>query len=181
MPALRSPEDLLVTELKQIYSAERQLSRAIPKLRKQVASDHLGEALDKRREQGSTLMERLDEIFEEMETSKGRPKNVAVEGLLEDANQEVEEVQDKKLVDPVLLASMQKIEHYCIAAWGTARSMGDLLKRESVVKTMEEVLAEGKRFDQEMTDLAEKEVNPAMLEEDGEDAQQGGRKGRKSH
>src|SRR3954465_4764492 len=163
MPVPRSPEDLLTTELKEIYSAERQLTRALPKLQKQVASERLREMLNKRRDQGTALIEQLDEIFEEMEVSKGRVKNVAAEGLLEDMNQHIEEIKEEKLLDPVLLASLQKVEHYCIAAWGTAAAMGRLMNQQSVVKTMEHVLDEGKRYDEEMTELAEQEVNPAML------------------
>lgn len=173
MTALRSPDDILATELKEIYSAERQLSRVIPKLTKKVASDHLREMLEQRREQGAELIEQLDEAFESMQVSKARPKNVAAEGLLEDANQRLEEVEDEKLIDPVLIASLQKIEHYCIAAWGTAASMGRLLGQEQVVKTMERVLDEGKQFDVEMTRLAESEVNPRMLKEgDSDDAEE---------
>src|SRR5215218_8248247 len=162
MPAPRSPEDLLTTELKEIYSAERQLTRVLPKLQKRVASERLREMLNKRRDQGTALIEQLDQIFEEMEVSKGRHKNVAAEGLLEDMNQHIEEIEEK-LLDPVLLASLQKVEHYCIAAWGTAASMGRLMGQQTVVKSMEKVLEEGKQFDNELTELAEQEVNSAML------------------
>jgi ferritin-like metal-binding protein YciE len=178
MPAPRSPEDLLTTELKEIYSAERQLTRVLPKLQKRVASERLREMLDKRRDQGSALIEQLDQIFEEMEVSKGRHKNVAAEGLLEDINQHVEEIKEEKLLDPVLLASLQKVEHYCIAAWGTAASMGRLMSQQSVVKTMEKVLDEGKQFDNELTELAEQEVNPAML--DGGEEEDDGNKGKRA-
>jgi ferritin-like metal-binding protein YciE len=171
MPVPRSPEDLLTTELKEIYSAERQLTRALPKLQKQIASERLREMLNKRRNQGTALIEQLDEIFEEMEVSKGRVKNVAAEGLLEDMNQHVEEIKEEKLLDPVLLASLQKVEHYCIAAWGTAASMGRLMGQQAVVETMEKVLEEGKQFDNDLTELAEQEVNPAMLD-GGEDQEQ---------
>jgi ferritin-like metal-binding protein YciE len=181
MPTLRSPEDILVTELKEIYSAERQLSRALPRLAKRVTSDRLREKLDERREQGAALLEELDAAFEDMDVGKSRLKNVAAEGLLEDVNEHLEEIKDDKLLDPVLLASVQKIEHYCIAAWGTAASVARLLGQEKVTKTMERVLGEGKRFDQEMTSLAEDEVNPTMLAEGegSEDEQEpGGRKSR---
>ena len=171
MPAPRSAEDLLQTEMKEIYSAERQLTRALPKLQKLVASERLREMLNRRRDQGTELLGQLDEIFEEMEVRKGRVKNAAAEGLIEDMNQHVEEINDQKLLDPVLLASMQKVEHYCIAAWGTAAAMGRLTNQQSVVKTMERVLDEGKRFDDEMTKLAEQEVNPAMLA-NGKDQEQ---------
>jgi ferritin-like metal-binding protein YciE len=182
MRSMRSPQEMLATELREIYSAERQLSRALPRLAKQVSFDRLREMLDQRREQGATLIEQLDDAFEEMGVSKGRQKNVAAEGLIEDMTQHLDAVDDERFRDPLLLASMQKIEHYCIAAWGTAAAMGRLLKQQKVVQAMEQVLNEGKEFDNEMTKLAEEEVNPRMIEgadgeeEDGdeEEEQQGG-------
>lgn len=179
MPAPRGPEDILTTELKEIYSAERQLTRAIPKLARRVRHPRLKEMLEKRREQGEALIGELDAAFEEMEVTKSRPKNVAAEGLLEDINEHMQEIQEERLLDPVLLASMQKVEHYCIAAWGTAKSMGRLLGEDRVIRTMERVLEEGKRFDEELTHIAESEVNPAMLAvEEGPDGQDGRGKGR---
>jgi ferritin-like metal-binding protein YciE len=158
---------MLVTELKEIHSAERQLSRALPRLAKQASSDSLREMLEQRREQGTVLVERIEDALEEMQTTKGRHKNVAAEGLIEDMQQHLGEVEDDRLVDPLLLASIQKIEHYCIAAWGTAKSMGQLLGAKKVVETMEEVLEHGKEFDNQMTRLAEEEINPQMLDEGG--------------
>jgi len=179
MPAPRGPEDILTTELKEIYSAERQLTRAIPKLTRRVSHPKLKEMLERRREQGEQLIEELDATFEEMEVTKSRPKNVAAEGLLEDINEHLEEIKDEKLLDPVLLASIQKVEHYCIAAWGTAKSMGRLLGEDRVIQTMERVLDEGKRFDEELTQIAESEVNPAMLaSEEGEEQEDSGGKSR---
>ena len=177
MATPRTPKDILTTELKEIYSAERQLSRAIPKMVRKVQSDRLKEALGRRKDQGAQLIEALDQAFEEMEVTKARPKNVAAEGLIEDLNEHMEEIKDEKLLDPVLLAGVQKLEHYCIAAWGTARSMGRLLGEERVIETMERVLEEGKQLDEELTRLAEEELNPAMLEvQEGGDAEQSGRK-----
>jgi len=118
MPTPKSAEDLLQTELKEIYSAERQLTRALPKLQKLVASERLREMLNRRRDQGTELLGQLDEIFEEMEVRKGRVKNAAAEGLIEDMNQHVEEIDDEKLLDPVLLASLQKVEHCCLGHCG---------------------------------------------------------------
>jgi hypothetical protein len=71
-----------------------------------------------------------------------------------------------------VLAAVQKTEHYCIAAWGTAAALARLLDEDEVVRTMEQVLDEGKRFDEEMTKLAEEEINPRMIEggeEEGEE------------
>jgi ferritin-like metal-binding protein YciE len=164
MAGLRSAEQVLANELKEIYSAERQLSRALPRLAKKVQSERLRDMLEERREQGAILIERLDDTLEQMQVSKSRQKNSAAEALIEDMTQHMEEVDNEMLLDPLLLASVQKIEHYCIAAWGTAAAMGRLLGQDKVVKTMEQVLNEGKRFDEQMSQLAEKELNPRMLD-----------------
>ncbi|PTQ12016.1 hypothetical protein CLG96_05395 [Sphingomonas oleivorans] len=161
--APKTAQDILVKELKEIYSAERQLSRAVPKLVKKIGSEPLRAKLDERREQGARLVEELDNVFEEMDVTRARPKNVAVEGLIEDINLHVEEIQEPTLLDSELLAAVQKVEHYCIAAWGTSASLGRLLGEQQTVQVMERALEEGKRFDQDLTDLAEKEINPAML------------------
>jgi ferritin-like metal-binding protein YciE len=184
MPVPHSPDDILATELKEIYSAERQLIRTLPKLSKRVQNPRLKEMLDTRREQGENLVNELDETFDSMEVTKSRPKNVAAEGLLEDLNQHLEEIQDDKMIEPLLIAGIQKVEHYCIAAWGTARSMGRLLGEERVVRSMDRVLGEGRQLDDELTRLAEEEVNPAMLEggEAGQDAGKGrGSEGARAH
>ena len=177
--AIKSPQDLLTQEVKEIHSAERQLSRAIPTLAKAAGSEKLREMLQRRREQGAILMEALDEALEEMQVSKGRVKNVAIEGLIEDATQHVEEIEDEKMLDAALIGAVPKVEHYCIAAWGTTRSMSQLFGQQKVVEAMERALEEGKRYDEELTQLAESEVNPAMLEsgDGGEGEEEGEEEG----
>src|SRR3954470_1039218 len=169
MPALRSAEDLLAMELKQIHSAERQLSRALPRLAKQLDSDRLREMLDRRREQGAGLIERIEDALEEMQTTKARQKNIVAEALIEDINEHLGDIEEGAMTDAFILAAVQKTEHYCIAAWGTAAALARLLDEDEVVQAMEQALEEGKRLDAEMMKLAEEEINPRMIEEDEED------------
>ena len=169
MPALSSPEDLLALELKQIHSAERQLSRALPRLARQVDSDRLREMLDRRREQGAGLIERIEDALEEMQTAKARQKNIVAEALIEDVNEHLGDIEEDAMIDAFVLAAVQKTEHYCIAAWGTAAALARLLDEDEIVQTMEQALDEGKRLDAEMTKLAEEEINPRMLDEDEQD------------
>jgi ferritin-like metal-binding protein YciE len=171
MPAPKTAQDILVTELKEIHSAERQLSRVVPKLSRALSSQALKDALQARREQGAGIIEELDAIFEEMGVTKARPKSVAAEGLIEDMNEHLEEIDNTALLDAVLLGAVQKLEHYCIAAWGTSASLGRLLNQPAVVTLMERLVGEGKRDDEALTQLAESEINPAMIadEEAGED------------
>src|SRR5215204_729345 len=168
MPTLNSPQDVLAYELKAIHSAERQVSRALPRLMKKISSDQLREMLEKRLEQGSTLMEEIDDVLEELEAPKARPRNLAAEGLIAEAGDLLEEAQEESLVDPLILASVQKLEHYCIAAWGTAAAFARLLEQDKAVNAMERALAEGKRLDEKLTELAESEVNTTMMQGSGE-------------
>jgi ferritin-like metal-binding protein YciE len=172
MPKPKTAQDILVTELKEIHSAERQLSRAVPKLSRKLANETFKQKLEERRTQGEQVIEELDRIFDKMGVTKARPKNVAAEGLIEDMNEHLEEIDDPKLLDPTLVGAIQKLQHYCIAAWGTTASLGRLLGEQDVVKLMERLLDEGKRMDEELTQLAESEINPAMLETEGQDSEE---------
>ncbi|HEX8445456.1 MAG TPA: DUF892 family protein [Sphingomonas sp.] len=163
MPKPKTAQDILVTELKEIHSAERQLSRAIPKLSRAIQSEDLKTRLQERRDRGATAIEELDAIFDAMEVTKARPKNVAAEGLIEDMNEHLAEIDQPALLDAVLLGAVQKLEHYCIAAWGTSASLGRLLGQQPVVDLMDRLLDEGKRLDEQLTQLAESTVNPAMM------------------
>jgi ferritin-like metal-binding protein YciE len=164
MPALNTPQDVLAYELKVIHSAERRVSRALPRLMKKVSSDQLRQMLEKRLEQGSSLMEEINDVLEELEAPKARPRNVAAEGLIAEATDLLEEAQEESLVDPLVLGSVQKLEHYCIAAWGTAAALGRMLEQDKAVEAMERALKEGKRLDDELTELAESEINPTMMQ-----------------
>jgi ferritin-like metal-binding protein YciE len=166
--------ELLVLELQEIHSAESQLTRALPRLSKAVESDKFRKMLDTRLAQGERLIQDIETALEEMEESPGRKKNVAAEGLINDAREHVQEIAEGPALDAVLIASVQKTEHYCIAAWGTARSIGQALGQKTVVKSMERALKEGKTLDEDLTQLAEREVNPALLalssdEDEGEE------------
>lgn len=164
MPQIKTPNDLLAKSLKEIHAAERQLVRELPRLIKIVQHDRLRPMLERRREMADQLVEDLDEIFDEIDVRAGRAKNHTAEGLIADVHEHLEEIQNPAMRDAALIGGVQKVLHYCIAAWGTTRSMGQLLGQKRVVEVMSRVLDEGKRMDQELTDLAEREVNPKMLE-----------------
>lgn len=178
------PHELLLTELREIHSAESQLTRALPRLTKAVESDTVRQMFERRLEEGQRLLEELDAAFEEMEASRGRKKNPAAEGLIADAQDHVQEIERGPALDAVLIGAIQKTEHYCIAAWGTAKAFAAALGEQTVVRAMERALEEGKRFDEELTRIAVDEVNPAMLAEgeaeldEEEEPRRGGGRGR---
>jgi|GEM_PF-3134138 len=179
------PMELLHTELAEIYSAENQLVKTAPRLSRAVQSETLREMLDRRVEQAEQLIEDIEGVFEEMGHALPRKKNVAAEGLLKDALQHVQEIAKGPALDAVLIGAAQKLEHYCIAAWGTSRAFAQALEEQTTVEVMERVLEEGKALDEELTELAESEINPAMLEageeemeeEDDQPRRRSGRRG----
>ena len=177
--------ELLVLELQGIHNAETQLSRVLPRLAKAAKSEKLQQMLEQRQEEGERILQQIDPVFDELDASPGRRKNVAAEGLINDVREHVQEIESGPALDAVLTAGIQKIEHYCIAAWGTARSLAEAVQQQTVVKAMERALNEGKNVDQQLTQLAEDEITPALLSggsgeegeesEDQEQAQRGGR------
>lgn len=162
---ITKPQDMLTVELREIYSAERQLSRALPRLQKAAQADTVKECLQVRRDQGEGLIEDVDAVFDELGISKGRQKNFAMEGLIEEAQGLLESIKDEKMNDAAIIAAVQKMEHYCMAAWGTVAAVGKAMGSEKTEKVFQKALSEGKDLDKKMTEIAVKEINPAMLKE----------------
>jgi ferritin-like metal-binding protein YciE len=158
--------ELLVLEMQEIHNAESQLARAMPRFVKAVESEKLQQMLETRLEQGAQLIQDIETSLEEMEQSPGRKKNVAAEGLINDMREHIQEIEAGPALDAVLIAAIQKTEHYCIAAWGTARSLAQALGNKTTVKAMERALKEGKALDEQLTQLAEQEITPQLLAEE---------------
>ena len=156
--------ELLVLELQEIHSAESQLARVLPRLSRAVQSNSLRQMLEQRQNEGERVLKDVESGLEEMEESPGRKKNVAAEGLINDIREHVQEIEAGPALDAVLIAAMQKTEHYCIAAWGTTKALAQATGQKSVVKAMERALKEGKALDERLTQLAESEVTPALLQ-----------------
>ncbi len=165
-----SGSELIVLELQEIHSAESQLARVLPRLAKAVESDTLREMIEERLVEGETLIADVESALEELEASPGRKKNVAAEGLINDAREHVQEIAAGPALDAVLIGAIQKTEHYCIAAWGTVRALAQANGLKDAVKAMERALKEGKAYDERLTQLAEKEVTPALLALESQDA-----------
>ena len=147
----------------EIHSAESQLSRVLPRLMKAVESETFRSALEERLTQGERLISEVEAALEELDATPGRKKNVAAEGLINDAREHVQEIASGPSLDAVLLAAIQKTEHYCIAAWGTVKAIGAALGEKEVVKSMDRALKEGYKLDEGLTKLAETELMPAVL------------------
>jgi ferritin-like metal-binding protein YciE len=181
LPSKESPDatELLILELQEIHSAESQLSRVLPRLSKALDSEELGTLMEERLAEGELIIKEIEAVFDEMGESPGRKKNVAAEGLINDAREHVQEIEAGPALDAVLIGAMQKTEHYCIAAWGTAKALAQAVGQKAATRAMERALKEGGPFDEQLTKLAAEEITPALLaaaqSEDGEAGTNGGK------
>ncbi len=174
-PQKESPDinELLVLELQEIHSAESQLSRVLPRLAKVVESDTLRQMLEDRLTEGERILKEVDGALGELDETPGRKKNVAAEGLINDAREHVQEIQAGPALDAVLIGAVQKTEHYCIAAWGTAKALAQAVGQKTATKAMERALKEGKARDEQLTQLAEQEVMPALMSQESAEGEEG--------
>lgn len=168
---------LFVEELRDLYSAENQLLKALPKMAKGASSDELKQALEDHLEQTEGQIERLEEIFEGLgESPKGKTCK-AMKGLVEEGSEILEEEGDASVLDAGIIAAAQKVEHYEIASYGTVRTWAKLLGEDEAAELLQETLDEEGEADKLLNKLAMEIVNPEALSE-GAAAETAGSRGR---
>lgn len=155
---------LLEEELKDIYSAEKQLLKALPKMAKKASSDELRAALAEHLVVTEGQVTRLEEVFEALGKTAKAKTCKAMQGLIEEATELMEEDADDAVLDAGLIAAAQKVEHYEIASYGTVRTWANLCGKEDAAELLQETLDEETEADQKLTELAENLVNPAAEE-----------------
>jgi ferritin-like metal-binding protein YciE len=166
-------KELYIDELKDLYSAENQLVKALPKLAKAAASDELRQGFEEHLEQTKGHVQRLEQIFASLDESPKGKKCKGMEGLIEEGSEVMEEDFEDSLLDAALIGAAQRVEHYEIAAYGTVRSFAETLRETEHVSLLNETLEEEKETDEKLTELAQQinsEANQA--EEDEMDEQQ---------
>ena len=160
-----SMQEFLVEELKDLYSAEKQITKALPKMIKAATSKELRAAFESHLKETEKQIERLETIFEELEESPRGKKCKGMEGLLEEGKEVMEEKADEpEILDVGLIAAAQRVEHYEMAGYGCARTYAQLLGMDEAVQLLEETLEEEKAADIKLTQIAEK-VNVEAMEE----------------
>jgi ferritin-like metal-binding protein YciE len=163
MPKLNTLEVLLAQEIKDLYSAENQLVKALPKMAKAATSPELQEAFQTHLEETKGHAQRLDEIAKLLEiTPKGKVCK-AMQGLIEEGSEVIEEDGEDSVKDLALIGAAQKVEHYEIAGYGTARALAEALGLDEVAELLQATLDEEGNTDKLLTGLAE-EIVPAALE-----------------
>jgi len=162
-------ESLLTDELKDLYSAENQLIKALPKMAKNANTDELRKAFETHLEQTKEHAQRIERICDDMGVSPKGKKCVGMEGLIEEGKEIMTEGEDPGVLDAGMIGAAQKVEHYEIAAYGTASAHARQLGFNNAVKLLEKTLEEEKLTDEKLTKLAENQVNvQAAMNEDYE-------------
>ncbi len=156
---MKKLEDLFIHMLKDVYHAEKQAIRAYPRMVKKIESEELKKAFETHREETLGQIERLEQVFEIMnKRARGEPCE-AIQGLIEEAKEVMEEAEEPAVLDAGIIAAAQAIEHYEIARYGTLVSWARQLGHEDAAKLLQETLAEEKKTDELLTRLAEAQVN----------------------
>jgi ferritin-like metal-binding protein YciE len=167
-------KELYIDELKDIYNAEQQLTKALPKMAKAAHSEDLREGFENHLEQTKGHVERLEQIFEALDEKPTGKKCKGMEGLIAEGE---EMINDKKLHgetrDAGLISAAQRVEHYEIAAYGCVRTYANLLGESEAAELLEQTLEEEKETDEKLTELAE-EINVQAAKEDEGETEVGG-------
>ncbi|GFM79378.1 hypothetical protein PSCICN_00700 [Pseudomonas cichorii] len=148
-------EDLFIHELSDIYSAEKQISKALPKLARASTNPKLAEAFNAHLEETQGQIQRIDQLVEQFEIKLKRVKCIAMEGLIEESKELLEEIEKGPVLDAGLIAACQKIEHYEISGYGTLIAMAKHLGLDNAASVLGETLAEEKSADEKLTAIAE--------------------------
>src|SRR6187431_2956206 len=161
--------EALVDEIKDIYNAEKQIVKALPKMIKGASSDELREAFESHLEETHEQVNRLERVFELLD-EKPRGKHCAgMAGILEEGSETLEEDAEDSVMDAKLIAGAQRVEHYEITAYGTAIAWAEALGLTEVAEVLGESLAEEKAADEKLSAIAESGINDAATAGESED------------
>jgi len=152
-------QDLFVDQLRDLYSAEKQLVRALPKMAKKASDENLKQAFTTHLEETKGHVERLEQIFEKLGKRAGGKTCKAMQGLVEEGKEAMEEDAEPEVMDASLIAAAQRVEHYEIAGYGTVRSYAKLLGDSQAAKLLQQTLDEEGKTDKMLTQLAESTIN----------------------
>ncbi len=162
-----SIRELYINELKDLYNAETQLVKALPKMAKAASNKELQQAFEEHLRQTSEQVSRLEQIFEMLEEKPTGKKCLGMEGLIKEAAETMREKYEDSVMDAALIGAAQRVEHYEIAGYGTVREFAQLLGEEEHVPLIEETLEEEKQTDDKLTELA-KDINSQAQSMEGE-------------
>lgn len=177
---MRTLEDLYIDQLKDLYNAENQLISALPKMAKAATSDELRTAFEEHLEETRVQVERLDRVFQELGKNPKGKTCKAMQGLIEEAKEVLEEEMEPSVKDAALIAAGQRVEHYEMAGYGCVRTYATMLGYEEAAALLDETLQEEGMADKNLNAIAESMVNQQAAEGDMEGEEEGESSGSRS-
>ena len=175
--AMDSLKDLYVDELKDLYNAENQLVKALPKMAKKASAPELKRAFQSHLEQTKVHVDRLEKIFKGLGEKASGKTCKAMKGLVEEGKEIIEEDGDDSVLDAALIGAAQRVEHYEIAGYGVVRTFASLLGDDNAASILQRTLNEEAETDKKLTGLAESIINfEASEAEDGAKPKRGVKK-----
>ena len=177
MATLDSLSDLLKDEIKDMYDAEKQLTKALPKLAKTASNEDLRDALEQHLGETERHVERIEQVFEQLGMPARGKRCEGMKHLIDEGNEMISDAEEDGTRDAVMIASVQKTEHYEIASYGTLRTWANMLGKNEIAALLEETLEEEKEADRKLTAIAESFVNEEAAEEGGRATPMRGRRG----
>ena len=176
--------EILVDELRDLYHAEKQLTKALPKLAKAATHPGLREAFDSHLEETREHVTRLEEVFASLDEPARAKACPGMAGIVEEGSELLRHDAEAAVLDAALIAAAQRAEHYEIGAYGTCAAWARLLGHGKAVGLLEQTLEEEKAADKKLTSLAESEINQAASEEqleEGGTPRATSKRGRREH
>lgn len=156
---VKTLKDLFIHSLSDVYSAEKQLTRALPRLARAATTPELRQAFEKHLEETQGQIERIDRLVDNAELRLKRIKCVAMEGLVEEGREQIDEIEKGSVLDAALIGAAQKVEHYEIATYGTLCALAKQLGLDDAARLLDETLQEEKATDEKLSQLALQKVN----------------------
>jgi ferritin-like metal-binding protein YciE len=153
---LETMKELLLDELQDLYSAETQITKALPKMAKASSSPDLTQAFESHLQETEGHVQRLETIFKHLKESPKGKTCEGMKGLLKEGDERIKDGGESEVLDAGLISAAQRVEHYEIAAYGSARTYAELLGESEIAKLLEKTLEEEKSADQKLTKVAKK-------------------------
>lgn len=159
-------EELFLHQLKDTFDAEKQITKALPKLAKAASDDQLKAAFESHLEETRVQIGRLEQIYELLDKPARGKRCMGMQGLIEEGQEVIEEASPPPVMDAGLIAAAQKVEHYEIAAYGTLATYAELLGMDESLTLLKQTLAEEKATDEKLSQLAAEINFEALVEEE---------------
>jgi ferritin-like metal-binding protein YciE len=156
---VRNLDELFADSLKDLYDAEQQIVKALPKMINQAQSNELKQGFQEHLDVTHKQIDRLDQIFKELKMPVKGKHCKGIEGIIQEGNEMMQEMADPMVKDAALIAAAQKVEHYEIAGYGTARAYAQALGHQSIAKLLDQTADEEGQADKKLTKLAESHIN----------------------